>query len=67
MQAVEVLASLLADMPSYGPDVNAAHEKTLNSLTSLPAWRLHYRDLGDAIRLLSELPMLPEAGPRPAG
>ena len=44
---------LLADLPSYGAEVNAAHERTVASLAELPAWRLSYCDLDDAIRLLS--------------
>ena len=44
-------------MPSYGPEVNATHEKTIHSLSRLPAWRLRYRTLDDAIRLLSEIPI----------
>ncbi len=47
-------AALLAELPSYGPEVNAMHERTIHSLTHLPAWRLRYRTLDDAIRLLSE-------------
>ena len=47
-------AALLAELPSYGPEVNAMHERTIHSLTRLPAWRLRYRTLDDAIRLLSE-------------
>ena len=54
-----VVESLLADMPSYGAEVNAAQEKTIYSLASLPSWRLTYRSLEDAIRLLSEIPLPP--------
>ena len=32
--------SLLADMPSYGAEVNAAQEKTIYSLAALPSWQL---------------------------
>ena len=48
---------LLADLPSYGPMVNAVHEATVRRLAELPAWILHYRELGDAITLLRELPL----------
>ena len=51
----DAAAALLAELPSYGPQVNALHEETIHCLTRLPAWRLHYRALDDAIRLLSEL------------
>ncbi len=53
MASADVVESLLADMPSYGPEVNATHESTIHSLSSLPAWQLRYRALEDAIRLLS--------------
>jgi hypothetical protein len=46
---------LLADLPSYGPEVNALHEQTVRGLAALPAWRLRYRGLEDAIRLMSEI------------
>uniref|UniRef100_Q01S15 Hpr(Ser) kinase/phosphatase n=1 Tax=Solibacter usitatus (strain Ellin6076) TaxID=234267 RepID=Q01S15_SOLUE len=49
----EVAELLLADLPSYGAEVNAMHEHTVHSLALLPAWRLHYRTLADAIRLLA--------------
>ena len=48
---------LLADLPSYGEDVDAAHEAVVRSLAELPAWRLCYRELEDAIGLLRELPV----------
>jgi hypothetical protein len=49
--------SLLEDMPSYGAEVNAAQEKTIYSLASLPSWQLTYRTLEDAIRLLPKIPL----------
>jgi hypothetical protein len=55
MDPAEVVELLLADLPSYGAEVNAMHEQTVQSLAKLPAWRLHYRALEDAIRLLFEL------------
>jgi hypothetical protein len=57
MDPVDVRESLLADLPSYGAEVNAMHEQTIHSLAVLPAWRLCYRALEDAVRLLSELPI----------
>jgi hypothetical protein len=48
----EAFALLLQDLPSYGREVNAVHERTVQKLASLPAWRLTYRGLEDAIRLL---------------
>ena len=63
MRSAAAAASLLADMPSYGTEVNAMHEKTIHSLTVLPAWQLRYRALEDAIRLLSEIPISLEGNP----
>ena len=57
MRYEDVVESLLADMPSYGAEVNAAQEKTIYSLAALPSWQLTYRTLEDAIRLLSEIPL----------
>lgn len=53
MPPSEVQALLLADLPSYGPEVNAAHEHTVALLSNLPAHRLTYNSLADAIRLLA--------------
>jgi hypothetical protein len=60
MPAADATESLLADLPSYGPDVNALHEATIHHLTGLPAWHLRYRTLEEGIRLLSEIPIPPE-------
>lgn len=51
----DAAAMLLADLPSYGPEVNAAHERTVAQLAALPAWRLTYSLLDDAIRLLRQI------------
>ena len=61
MRYEDVVASLLADMPSYGAEVNAAQEKTIYSLAALPSWQLTYRTLEEAVRLLSEIPLPPPA------
>jgi hypothetical protein len=63
VRSADVVASLLADMPSYGAEVNATHDKTIRSLTCLPAWQLRYRTLDDAVRLLSEILIPPEGSP----
>jgi hypothetical protein len=55
MDSSEAAALLLQDLPSYGPEVNAMHERTIGILAALPAWRLKYRRLDDAIRLLSQI------------
>jgi hypothetical protein len=56
----DAAAALLAEMPSYGAEVNAVHEKMIADLTQLPAWRIRFHTLEDAIRLLRELPILRE-------
>ena len=53
MPADEVATLLLQDLPSYGPEVNAAHERTVGILATLPALRLTYSTLDDAIRILT--------------
>jgi hypothetical protein len=53
MPADEVTTLLLQDLPSYGPEVNAAHERTIGILAALPALRLTYGTLDDAIRILT--------------
>jgi hypothetical protein len=55
MNSDDVAALLLEDLPSYGPEVNAAHERTIGILANLPAWKLTYSSLEEAIKLLSEL------------
>jgi len=55
MAGEEVARLLLADLPSYGPDVNAAHERTVGMLAKLPAWRLKYRSLDEAVGIISEV------------
>jgi hypothetical protein len=60
MPPSDAAAPLLADMPSYGVEVNAVHEKMIADLTQLPAWRVRFQKLEDAIRLLAELPVLRE-------
>jgi hypothetical protein len=44
---------LIADVPSYGPEVNTMHEETIGELARVPAWRMHYQTLDEALELLS--------------
>jgi hypothetical protein len=53
--AEEAASLLLQDLPSYGPGVNAVHERTVQKLASLPAWRLKYSRLEDAVQSLKDL------------
>jgi hypothetical protein len=46
---------LLQDTSTYGPETDAMHERAIRRLQNLPAWRLHYESLDDALRLLSEV------------
>jgi hypothetical protein len=48
----EVLERMLADMPSYGPAVNAMHEGAVRRLAEAPAFRLRYSALDEAIARL---------------
>jgi len=64
LRSWEVVEWLLADLPSYGAEVNAAHERTIHSLAVLPAWQLRYRALEDAVRLLSEIAIPLDSSPR---
>jgi energy-coupling factor transporter ATP-binding protein EcfA2 len=51
----EVVETLLRDMPSYGDEVRAMVEKAVRRLRQVPAYRMQYDALGDAVELLSEL------------
>lgn len=51
----EAIDRMLCDLPTYGPEVDAMHERAVRSLHGLPAWRLHYESLGDGVALLQEL------------
>jgi hypothetical protein len=50
--SAEAFRLLMADLPSYGPEVNAAHERTVARLAELPAFRLIYRELDEAVNFL---------------
>jgi hypothetical protein len=49
----ETAGLLLRDMPSYGKEVDMIHQRTVETLTEVPAFRLHYRSLDEAVTLLS--------------
>ena len=48
----ETAAVLLAEMPSYGHEVRSRHERTISRLLDVPAYRLRYERLDDAMALL---------------
>ena len=51
--ADELIAGMLRDMPSYGAEVNAMHERSLRRLVEVPCFRLRYGDLSGAIECLN--------------
>jgi hypothetical protein len=53
--ATELITGLLRDMPSYGPRVNAMHERAVAHLAAIPSFRLRYRTPEDAVALLDRL------------
>ncbi len=55
VEASDAVERLLRDMPSYGDEVNAIHERAVERLSAQPACELHYNDLTQAARLLEEL------------
>jgi hypothetical protein len=56
--ASEAVDALLGDMPSYGAEVDAIHERTLGSLLDLPVWRLHYQSIEEALGLLGKIELM---------
>jgi hypothetical protein len=55
MPGSEALEELLADRPSYGPAVDARHERTIRRLMEVPAYRLQYQTVEDGVRLVARL------------
>ena len=55
IRAEEAVESLHRDAGSYGEEVDRERERTLRNLLGLPAYRLQYEGLGDALELLSRL------------
>jgi hypothetical protein len=53
--ASEAIELLLRDMPWYGDDVRAMYERTARRLLEVPAYRLTYENLDQAVALLSNL------------
>ena len=53
--AAEAIERLLRDMPWYGDDVRAMYERTAGRLLEVPAYRLTYENLDQAVALLSNL------------
>jgi hypothetical protein len=51
----EAVERLLADMPSYGEEVDAMHERTVNRLAGAKAAIIRYESIEDGVNLLSSL------------
>ncbi len=51
----EVVDRLIGDMPSYGPEVRGMVERTARKLLGVPAYRLTYAGLDEAVAALGEL------------
>jgi hypothetical protein len=55
MPPSEVVETLVRDMPSYGDEVRAMVEKAVRRLQQVPAYRMRYEALDEAVELLSKL------------
>ncbi len=55
VESREAVEQLLSDMPLYEEDVNAMNARTIGRLADVPAYRMCYESLDDALRLLGEL------------
>ena len=53
--AAEAIGLLLRDMPWYGDEVRTMYERTARRLLEVPAYRLTYEKLDQAVALLSNL------------
>jgi hypothetical protein len=53
--SVEVVEFLQRDAPSYGEEVDRLREQTVGKLRSVPAYRLSYQRLDEALELLPQL------------
>jgi hypothetical protein len=51
----DAVEKLLVSMPSYGEEVRLRHERTMSRLLEVPAYRLRYSRLEDAVELLEQL------------
>jgi len=51
----EAVDRLLADMPTYGEDIDELHERTVRRLAEAPAYRVRYQSLEDGVKLISGL------------
>ena len=51
----EAIDRLLADMPSYGEEEDALHERTVRQLAGAPAYLARYESIEDGLRVISGL------------
>lgn len=54
-EAEEIIDCLIADMPSYGPEVTARYVRTARRLRGAVAYRFEYDGLDEAVAVLSDL------------
>jgi len=57
----DAAGTLLSGMPSYGHEVRVRHEHTISRLLEVPAYRLRYERLEEAMELLEALSHQPAA------
>ncbi len=55
LRPAETIERFLADLPSYGDEVDAMHERAVRNLAEAPAWRMRYESLEDGIGMLGTL------------
>ena len=55
MPAAEVIESWLREGPSYGDEVLSRHEKAMRRIAAMPAYRMRYDTLDEAVDLLAKL------------
>jgi len=55
LTGAEAVERILADLPSYGDEVDAMHNRTVRKLAGARAWSMRYETLPDAIAILGNL------------
>ncbi len=51
----EMAEALLLEMPSYGHELRDRHQRAVNRLLEVPAYRMRYQKLEDAMRMLDRI------------
>jgi hypothetical protein len=55
LSPADAIERILDDMATYGEEVDALHERTVRGLAPVPAWRMRYDTLEQAVRMLESL------------